>query len=141
VDPSSIVGYGQSLGGGAVCALARRRPLKALILQSTFTSVRPFARRYGLPSFLVRDPFDNLAAVAVFPGPVLVIHGLADELIPVENGRSLARAAAKATLREYACGHWCWDPDRLPFWSDVSDFLVAAGVSLVRERQPAGASP
>lgn len=44
VDPSRIVGYGRSLGGGAVCALSLERQLAALVLESTFTSVAELAR-------------------------------------------------------------------------------------------------
>jgi len=80
IDRSRIVGYGQSLGGGAIAALSERRPVRAMILQSTFTSLRTFASRYWMPSFLVRDAFDNVAAVAKFAGPILVLHGERDEL-------------------------------------------------------------
>ena len=36
VDATRIVGYGRSLGGGAIAQLAARRPLAALVLESTF---------------------------------------------------------------------------------------------------------
>ena len=136
VDPESIVAFGQSLGGGAVCTLLGRRPLRAVILLSTFTSARPFAHRYGLPSFLVRDTFDNAAALTAYDGPVLVLHGRSDTTIPVTEGRALARAARRATLREYDCEHWCWEPDRLPLWSDLRAFLADSGVRLAREAKP-----
>jgi hypothetical protein len=127
IDSGRIVGFGNSLGGGAVCQLLRERPLAALILKSTFTSMRPFARRYMVPSFLIRDPFDNLAALARYRGPVLVIHGTSDELIPSSQGATIA-AATKGELRLYDCGHNCWDPDRFPFWSDVTTFLTKNGI-------------
>jgi hypothetical protein len=44
-DPHRIFGFGQSLGGGAVCLLAKDRPLRALILQSTFTSLSMLSPR------------------------------------------------------------------------------------------------
>jgi pimeloyl-ACP methyl ester carboxylesterase len=135
VDPESIVAFGQSLGGGAVCTLVARRPLKAVILLSTFTSARPFAHRYGLPSFLVRDTFDNVAALKGYDGPVLVLHGRSDATIPVTEGRALARASPRATLREYDCAHGCWEPDRLPLWSDLRAFLAESGVRLA-SREP-----
>jgi pimeloyl-ACP methyl ester carboxylesterase len=128
VDRSRIVGFGQSLGGGAVCLLARDRPLRALILQSTFPSAAIFASRFLAPPFLLRDRFDNEAALRQFPGPVLVIHGRADTLIPWQQGRRLASASSRATFRLYDCGHGCWDPDHLPFWRDVDSLLSAAGV-------------
>jgi hypothetical protein len=54
-----IFGFGQSLGGGAICLLAKDRPLRALILQSTFPSLDIFAAGYWAPSFLLRDHFNN----------------------------------------------------------------------------------
>ena len=51
VDPARIVLFGRSLGGGAVCDLAAKRPSAALILMSCFTSVRSFAIRYLAPVF------------------------------------------------------------------------------------------
>jgi pimeloyl-ACP methyl ester carboxylesterase len=57
VDRDRIFGFGQSLGGGAICALARSRPLRALILQSAFPSLDIFAAGYWAPTFLLRDPW------------------------------------------------------------------------------------
>jgi uncharacterized protein len=128
IDPRRIVAYGQSLGGGAACAWTRQRSIAALILQSTFTSVRTFAKHYLMPEFLVRDPFDNLETLRGYPGPVLIIHGQHDELIPFEQGVALAQEAAHSTLRLYDCGHWCWYPDTLPFWSDAVQFLASNGI-------------
>lgn len=105
VDPERIVGWGRSLGGGAICALARERRLAALVLESTFTSIRAQARAFGLPGFLVRDPFDNLALVREFDGAVLLIHGERDTSIPIAQARELHAAAAGSELHELACGH------------------------------------
>ncbi len=127
IDRSRIVGYGQSLGGGAIAALSERRPVRAMILQSTFTSLRTFASRYWMPSFLVRDAFDNVAAVAKFAGPILVLHGERDELIPYQQGVALARASAHGELRLYECGHGCWLPNDLPILRDIRAFLQKSG--------------
>ncbi len=105
IDRGRIVGYGRSLGGGAICALSRQRPLAALVLESTFTSVRSMASRFWLPGFLVRDPFDNLGAVGDFAGPILLLHGERDDLIPPENARALAAAASQAELHLLRCAH------------------------------------
>jgi hypothetical protein len=105
VDARRIIGHGRSLGGGAICALARERALAALVLESTFTSIREQVRRYGVPGFLVRDPFDNLARVREFEGPVLVLHGERDTSIPVDQGRALHGAARASELHVLACGH------------------------------------
>jgi pimeloyl-ACP methyl ester carboxylesterase len=128
VDSTRIVGFGQSLGGAAICLLAKDRPLRALILQSTFPSLDIFAAEYWAPSFLLHDHYDSVSVVKHFPGPVLVIHGRDDRLIPWEQGKRLASAAGHSTLKLYECGHGCWDPERLPFWRDAVPFLVGAGV-------------
>jgi pimeloyl-ACP methyl ester carboxylesterase len=128
VDRARIFGFGQSLGSGAICALARGRPLRALILQSAFPSLDIFAAGYGAPAFLLRDHFDNLAVVRSFPGPVLVIHGRDDRLVPWEQAKRLASASKHSTFKLYDCGHGCWEPQRLPFWRDAVPFLRDAGV-------------
>lgn len=128
VDRARILGFGQSLGGGAICLLARDRQLRALILQSTFTSLDAFTARYWAPSFLLHDHFDSFGSLRHFPGPVLVIHGRQDQLIPWRQGQQLASASAHSTFRLYDCGHGCWDPDRLPFWQDAEPFLRTAGI-------------
>ena len=122
VDRARVVGYGRSLGGGAVCALARERPLAALVLESTFTSVRALAAElFHLPGFLVLDPFDNLAAVSTFEGPILVLHGERDEMIPFEHARRLHAANRRSQLHLLPCGHNdCARP-----WELIERFLLA----------------
>lgn len=105
VDPGRIVAYGRSVGGGAACQLAARRPVSALVLESTFTSVRAFARGFGAPGFLVRDPFDNLAVVREWRGPLLLLHGSRDDIIAPAHGQALAAAAPQAELHLLPCGH------------------------------------
>jgi hypothetical protein len=124
VDPDAVVGYGRSLGGGAICRLAARRRLAALILESTFTGVRPLARRMGVPGFLVRDPFENLPVVASFAGPIQLVHGRRDALIPFDHARALAAAARDARLVAFPCGHNdCPRP-----WEAVRAFLQETGI-------------
>ncbi|OGG51899.1 MAG: hypothetical protein A3F84_02795 [Candidatus Handelsmanbacteria bacterium RIFCSPLOWO2_12_FULL_64_10] len=128
VDPSRIVLLGRSLGGGAVCALAAKRPAAALILLSTFTSVRPLAWKFLVPGLLVRDPFDNLAVVRAFTGPVLVAHGTRDGLIPYQHGVALSQAAQRGRLLTYDAGHNSCPPDWGAFWREVEGFLREAEV-------------
>jgi uncharacterized protein len=128
VDRTRIFGFGQSLGGGAICLLAKDRTLRALILESTFPSLDIFTTGYRAPSFLLRDHFDNLAVVAHFSGPVLVIHGRQDRLIPWQQAQRLASASAQSTFKLYECGHGCWDPEHLPLWQDLMPFLSKAGI-------------
>jgi fermentation-respiration switch protein FrsA (DUF1100 family) len=128
VDPARIVLFGRSLGGGAVCDLALRRPSVALILMSAFKSVSAFVVRYLAPAFLIRDSFDNLAAVGQYPSPVLVIHGRSDEVVPFSHGQALHAEARHGTMIAYEAGHNDCPPDWEIFWRDVENFLRAAGV-------------
>jgi len=128
VDSSRIILFGRSLGGGAVCALAANRPSAALILLSTFTSVRACARSFFVPSFLVLDPFDNLAVVRSYSSPVLVIHGKHDNLIPYGHGVNLAKAAKLGKMHTYDCYHNDCPPSWHRFWKDVESFLVDGGI-------------
>lgn len=127
VDPDLIVAFGRSLGGGVVCSLARQRPLRALLLQSTFTSLKPFAARYLVPSFLLLDVYDNRSSLAVYPGPVLILHGRQDRVVPIEQGRQLATSGKRVRLVEFDAGHD--DIIELPqFWDAVESFLRGEGV-------------
>jgi hypothetical protein len=128
VDPARIVLFGRSLGGGAVCDLALKRPSAALILMSCFESVSAFAVRYLAPAFLIRDPFDNLSAVRQYHGPVLVLHGQFDEVIPFGHGQALHAAAQDGKMIVYEAGHNDCPPDWAVFWRDVEEFLRANGI-------------
>lgn len=120
--PARIVAYGRSLGGGAACALAVQRPLAALVLESTFTSVADLMPWF-LPRAWVLDPFDNLPAVTSGAAPTLVLHGARDRVIPFAHAEKLARAAGTAPVR-LPCGHNnCPRP-----WPAVLTFLRAQGI-------------
>jgi fermentation-respiration switch protein FrsA (DUF1100 family) len=53
----------------------------------------------------VRDPFDNLAALRRFRGPILLLHGQRDDLIDKRQAEELQRAAPHAELHLLPCGH------------------------------------
>jgi uncharacterized protein len=124
VDARRIIGHGRSLGGGAVAQLAARRPMAALILESTFTSVTDVVRGYGLPDWLIIKRFDTRAALDGYRGPVLLMHGMHDVNIPVSHAHALKAAAPNAALHLMPCGH----NDCQPQWELVLSFLAANGV-------------
>lgn len=123
VDADRIILMGRSLGAGATCQLATRRPSRALILISPFTSVAAFAPRYGVPPFLVKDPFDNLAVIRSYPKPVLIFHGTRDDIIPFKHGQALAAAAADGKLVSFASGHNDLPTDDSRFWQEIDAFF------------------
>lgn len=127
-DASRIILVGRSIGGGAVCQLAAKRPSAALILMSTFVSARSFAAKYLVPGFFVRDPLDNQAVLRDYPNPVLVIHGKNDEMIPHAHGTRLCQTARNCQMITYDCGHNDCPPDPGIFWHDTEQFLRQAKI-------------
>ncbi len=128
VDRGRIVFLGRSLGGGAVCDLSLRRPAAGLILLSSFTSVKAFAARYFAPPFLLRDPFDNLAALERYSGPVLLMHGRHDEIVPFGHAEKLRNVSRRARLIAYEAGHNDCPPEGERFFRDVERFLREEGL-------------
>ena len=112
IKASSIVLFGESLGGGVAAWLAAQhvQPApRALILSSTFTSIPDLgAELYPwLPvRWLSRIHYDNLASLERSRAPLLIAHSPGDEIIPYAHGRRLYAAARepKAFL-ELSGGH------------------------------------
>ena len=127
VDPQRIAYHGRSLGGGVLAGVTARRPPRALILESTFTSVTALAKAaFWVPGFLVRDPFDSLAALAHWRGPSLVIHGRHDRVAPFSHGEVIARQL-NAPLLARDCGHNdC--PHDATYWQAIDALLTRSGM-------------
>lgn len=105
VDPQRIFFHGRSIGGAVAAELATARPPAALVLQATFTSMAAMFQRYGVPGFIVADPYDTEAVLASADFPVLVLHGSRDNIIPVNHGRQLGKSGRRTTYREYDANH------------------------------------
>jgi len=96
VDRRRIYVYGRSLGSAVATHVAVTHDVAGLILESPFTSARAMASRHYriVPGFLVRLGLDNMTNVRRIRCPILIFHGTADKLVPIEMGRALAAAAA-----------------------------------------------
>ena len=120
--------HGRSLGGGTMCALARHHSPQALLLESTFTGARRMGREmFGPLALLARNPFDNQSLVEGFEGPVLVIHGEQDEVIPYDHGVALARAAPHGRLVSRRAHHADLPRDA-SYWAEIHRLLEDAGL-------------
>jgi len=108
-DPDRVVVLGQSLGGSIAVYTVARSPrkdrIRALVVESAFSSYRRIARE-KLDSFWLTWPFqyplswtvsDSYSAESwigqVSPVPVLILHGLDDPVVPTHHGRLLFDAA------------------------------------------------
>ena len=93
MPPERVLIHGKSLGGGVAIGLAAEVHPGALVLESTFTSVRAIARR-TLPIYpvglLLRHPFDSDRIAPRITVPTLVLHSRGDAMIPFEAGRQVA---------------------------------------------------
>lgn len=130
IDPDKIILFGRSLGGGAICTIANKRPSAGMILISTFTDTREFASGFLVPRFLVLDIYDNFTVVKNYANPIAVFHGKYDELIPYHHAQKLSAAAARGTLTTYAAGHNDCPPDNIQFRQDLLPFFKKTGITL-----------
>jgi len=90
--------FGRSLGTGLAVRLAARVRPDLTILASAYWSMVELARIYYplAPNFLMRYRLETFRDIASIDGPVLLLHGDRDELIPVAHSvrlQALARAA------------------------------------------------
>jgi uncharacterized protein len=90
--------YGHSLGGAIAIELATKRSdVDALIVESSFTSIRDMARtrsfRWLPVGGLLTQHFDSLAKVRALDTPSLFLHGTADVVVPHDMSARLYAAA------------------------------------------------
>jgi len=112
IPPERIILYGRSVGSGPAVDLAARQRVGGLILESAFMSAFRVLTRVPL---LPCDEFRNLAKIERVSCPILVMHGLEDDIVPVAHGRRLFDAARepKRALWVPGAGH--------------NDFMLVAG--------------
>jgi hypothetical protein len=100
VDATRIAVYGRSIGSVPALHLANTRPVRAVALDSPFTSARDMARRHYpfVPTALIRLEMDNRTRAERLKVPLLVFHGENDRIAPAAMGREIARAGRAETL-------------------------------------------
>ncbi len=97
IDPSRIIVWGESLGGAVAVELALRRPVAALVTESTFSSIPDVGARHypWLPvRWIARIHYDSRAKAARVRAPWLLFHSRTDEIVPFELAEALHAAAA-----------------------------------------------
>ena len=95
ISPGDIILYGESIGGAVVIELAGKSPVKAVIIEAAFTSVKDMASIAfpGVPHFILESRFDSLEKIKDIKYPKLLIHSMDDEIVPFEQGERLFSAA------------------------------------------------
>lgn len=120
VDSDRVIAYGRSMGGAVAGDLSLSRPVRALVLQSTFSSAAAMARMHLVPGVLVRDRFDTERVIEKFSGPVLLMHGTTDDVIPFSHAERLASVREGLAVTELNCAH----NDCASEWPVIVEFLV-----------------
>jgi uncharacterized protein len=96
IHESDIVMMGESIGGAVAVDLAAKDGARALVLESTFDSIREVAA-YHFPwlpvRWLMRTKLNSVDKIGDYRGPLLQAHGDADTVVPLRCGERLFKAA------------------------------------------------
>jgi fermentation-respiration switch protein FrsA (DUF1100 family) len=94
----NIIVFGRSMGGAVATWLASQQKPRALILESTFTSVTDMGKHYYpyLPAtLLTRIKYASIDRITSINQPILFIHSPSDDIVPYALGRALFNAATE----------------------------------------------
>lgn len=104
-----LIVLGESLGSGVACSLATvPEPPRHIVLVVPFDTLVSVAQEkfFFLPvRLLLRDKWDNIAALAHYQGKVDIFGAKYDRVIPVHHARNLAAHVPGAVYREFAGDH------------------------------------
>lgn len=96
--PEKVIIYGQSVGSGPSCYIAKKKPVGGLVLHSPFMS----GMRVLTPSRALAclDIFPNINRIKKVKCPVMIIHGQQDEEVGMAHGVALHEAVPDQYKRE-----------------------------------------
>jgi alpha-beta hydrolase superfamily lysophospholipase len=92
IDSTRIAVYGRSIGSAVGLYLATVRSVRAVVLESPFTSGIGMAQEHAglVPPEMIDLSLDNLERAGRLDAPLLVVHGSDDRLAPVAMGQAIA---------------------------------------------------
>lgn len=95
VKAADVILLGRSLGGAVMTQLAAETQPKALVIESSFSSLKEMARHHykSLAWLVPEKKLNSASAIIRFKGPLLQSHGTVDRVIPIQSGRKLHQAA------------------------------------------------
>lgn len=108
VDPDRLVYLGESLGTGVMAAVATEYPPAAMVLRSPFPELADVGRSAYpfLPvRTLLRDRYPVTDHLDVYAGPILVVAGGSDRIVPTRLSREVAEAADAELVVIEGAGH------------------------------------
>lgn len=123
VPGGRLLYFGESLGAAVVTELATEHPPAGLVLRSPFEDLAAVARvHYPLLPVraLLRDRYPVAQRVSEVLAPTTVVYGTADAIVPPEQSRRVAAAAAELHRLVPIAG------------ADHNDAVLLAGADVVR---------
>ncbi len=130
VAEQDLVLMGESLGGAVAADLAADGGARALILESTFTSL-PEVAAYHYPwlplRWLLRTRLNALEAVKKYRGPLLLTHGDRDTIVPYDFGKRLFEAANEPKQLLTVPGGDHNDPRNRRYYDQLRAFVEGLG--------------
>ena len=96
VNEKNLILYGESLGTGVAVELGQDNTFNSIILESPFTSIARVSKIYYpyLPvNLLLKDRYDSIDKINKITKPVLIMHGMKDNIVPQEMGIELFQKA------------------------------------------------
>ena len=97
IAPDRLIYFGESLGAAVVSELATEHPPGGLVLRSPFTDLAAVGRVHYpfLPvGLLLRERYPVIQHVQRIDVPLTVVYGTRDSIVPAEQSREIAEAAA-----------------------------------------------
>lgn len=129
VKPENLAIYGLSLGTTAATDLASRQDCGALVLEAPLSSASDMAS-YAVPilprwaHWIGRNRFESAQKISRVKCPILIAHGDADSVIPVEQGRKVFAAASEPKKLLIIPNGSHWLPSVNGYVDQVADFII-----------------
>jgi pimeloyl-ACP methyl ester carboxylesterase len=97
----SIIIYGKSIGTGVAAYVAAHRPLKQLLLETPYYSIKALAKHY-FPVYpvavLSKYNFPIFQYLKDVRAPVTILHGTSDGIIPYQHALKLKKEIPEIKL-------------------------------------------
>jgi uncharacterized protein len=127
IAPTTLILYGESLGGAVAVDLATKAPHEVLVLNRTFTSI-PDVADYQMPllpnAMLMHNRFDTLSKIGKCPSPVFIANADKDTTVPLRQGTQLKAACTAPSMLFTMRGTGHNDPPTTEFYLKLRAFLA-----------------
>lgn len=98
IPSRQMILYGESLGTAIAAYAATEYTVGGVILEAPPVSILKRGQElypYAPVSWLLKDRFETINRIQEIEAPLLILHGTADSIVPVEHGKALYDAALR----------------------------------------------